>query len=109
MKELKEMEILVNQFNSDAVDFVTTMQDKANQKTFVVKEYYLNCEPPVERETEIKAANAVAAIRKIENWKYAESFTHRDCDTFNAEGKFQAHTQDANGMNGCEAVIQGEA
>ena len=109
MKELKEMEILVNQFNSDAVDFVTTMQDRANQKTFIVKEYYLNCQPPVEQETKIQAANAVAAIRKIENWKYAESFTHRDCDTFNAEGKFQAHTQDANGMNGCEAVIQGEA
>tara|TARA_R110000782_G_scaffold146492_1_gene239227 strand:- start:90 stop:419 length:330 start_codon:yes stop_codon:yes gene_type:complete len=108
MKELKEMEILVKQFNSDAIDFVTTMRDRANQKTFVVKEYYLNCQPPVEQETKIQAVNAVAAIRKIENWKYAESFTHRDCGTFNTEGKLQAHTQDANGMNGCEAIILGE-
>ena len=108
MKELKELEIHVNTFYEAIDDVVTTMRNRANQKTFVVKEYYLNCQPPVEQETKIQAANAVAAIRKIENWKYAESFTHRDCGTFNAEGKFQAHTQDANGMNGCEAVIQGE-
>ena len=108
MRELKEMEIAVNDFNKAIDSVVTTMRDRANQKTFVVKEYYLNCQPPVERETKIQAANAVAAIRKIENWKYADSFTHRDCGTFNTEGKLQAHTQDANGMNGCEAVIQGE-
>mgnify|MGYP003116686484 FL=1 len=84
------------------------LKERANQKTFIVTEYYLNCQPPVELETKIKATSAVDAIRKIEHWKYAERFTHRDCDTFNTEGKLQAHTQDANGMNGCEAVIQGE-
>ena len=108
MKELKEMQVAVSDFNEAIDAVVTTMRDRANQKTFVVKEYYLNCQPPVERETKIQAANAVAAIRKIEHWKYAERFTHRDCNTFNADRKSQAHTQDANGMNGCEAVIQGE-
>lgn len=108
MKELKEMQVAVNDFNEAIDSVVTTMRDRSNQKTFIVKEYYLNCQPPVEQETKIQAVNAVAAIRKIENWKYAESFTHRDCGTFNADRKSQAHTQDANGMNGCEAVIQGE-
>ena len=108
MKELKEMQVAVSDFNEAIDAVVTTMRDRANQKTFVVKEYYLNCQPPVEQETKIQAANAVDAIRKIEHWKYAERFTHRDCNTFNADRKSQAHTQDANGMNGCEAVIQGE-
>tara|TARA_R110000744_G_C18941221_1_gene514396 strand:+ start:180 stop:407 length:228 start_codon:yes stop_codon:yes gene_type:complete len=65
---------------------------------FKVKEYYLNCKPPVERESVIKAESAVDAIRKIEHWKYAADFTHRVADS-----TFQAHTQDGNGMSGCEA------
>lgn len=46
MKELKELEIHVNTFYQAIDDVVTTMRNRANQKTFVVKEYYLNCQPP---------------------------------------------------------------
>tara|TARA_R100001594_G_scaffold78733_2_gene113373 strand:+ start:938 stop:1186 length:249 start_codon:yes stop_codon:yes gene_type:complete len=79
-----------------------------NQKTFLVTEYYANCEPPVERETKIKATSAVEAIRKVEHWKYAENFTHINCDTFNTDKKSQAYTQDGNGMSGCHAIILNE-
>ena len=66
---------------------------------FKIKEYYLNCKPPVERESVIEAESAVDAIRKVEHWKYAVDFTHRVKDPTS-----QAHTQDGNGMSGCEAV-----
>ena len=65
---------------------------------FKVKEYYLNGCPTIERESVVKAENAIEAIRKIKYWKYATHFTSRV-----GNPTFQAHTQDGNGMNGCEA------
>jgi len=84
------------------------LKERANQKTFLVTEYYLNCQPPVELETKIKATSAVEAIRKIEHWKYAERFTHRVWENFNTDRKLQAYTQDGDGMSGCHAIILGE-
>jgi hypothetical protein len=71
---------------------------------FTVTEYFLNPEPPIKRKTIVDAVDAVSAIRSTEHWRYASQFTMRDCNTFNKNRKSQAHTQDANGMSGCEAV-----
>lgn len=76
---------------------------------FTVTEYFLNPEPPIKRRTIVDAVDAVSAIRSTEHWRYASQFTLRDCNTFNKNRKSQAHTQDANGMSGCEAVIQGDS
>lgn len=69
---------------------------------FIVQEYYLNEEPPRETETTIKAETAIDAIRSIKFWKHATQFTCVKGDI-----NKQAHTQDLNGRNGCNAEMKG--
>lgn len=76
---------------------------------YLVTEYNLNRSVPYERRVEINADSAVEAIRKIPNWRYASSFTHRECNNWNVDKKLQAHTQNGNGTSGCEAVAKGVA
>ena len=69
---------------------------------FIVKEYYLNEKTPRETESIIQAETAIEAIRSIEFWKHATQFTCVKGDI-----NRQAHTQDLDGRNGCNAEIKG--
>ena len=73
---------------------------------YLVTEYNLNRSVPYESTVEIDADSAVEAIRKMENWRYASSFTHRECNNWNVGNKLQAHTQNRNGTFGCEAIAK---
>lgn len=65
---------------------------------FVVREYYLNQKPPREIESVVQAKTAIDAIRSKSFWRYASHFTTRQGDVDQ-----QAHTQDGDGRNGCDA------
>jgi hypothetical protein len=68
---------------------------------FIVKQYYLNQDPPKEIETTVSAKTAVEAIRSIEHWRHAYQFTH-----LNRDSTIQAHTQNGDGRNGCHAELK---
>lgn len=71
---------------------------------YIVKEYYLNQQPPVEKETIVEADSPIKAIQLIPHWRFASRFTSvesgRNPKTWN-----NAHTQDGNGRNGCAAKL----
>ena len=71
---------------------------------YKVKEYYLNGETPHEIETYVKARTAILAIKTKPFWKYASDFTAVKPGNSDSQLWSNAHTQDGNGKNGCQAV-----
>ena len=64
---------------------------------YLIKEYYLNQDPPRHEESIVEADSAMEAIKSISTWAHAYEFTSiGDIDT-------NAHTQDGDGKNGCQA------
>ena len=65
---------------------------------FKIKEYYTNEEPKREIISYVRAKDAIAAIRTKTFWRNSTEFTSI------SKIENQAHTQDGNGKNGCQAV-----
>ena len=70
---------------------------------YLVQEYYLNETPARELEGLFWAASAIDAIRQRPFWKHSSDFTSTNATDKDATKRDNAHTQDGNGKNGCQA------
>ena len=64
---------------------------------YLMKEYYLDQDPPLHEQSLVEASTAMEAIKGNPTWEHADYFT------FIGELDNQAHTEDRDGKSGCEA------